>query len=217
MKVIGMLFAAASLFAAENVVVAGTLSVPVTEDAEYADVTSFPARITRNVERHEVELEEAIDPSELSVWFRQSRTCGSFQVHGIEYADENGEWIGTTQNRYRNVAHFRTGAATTKLAVMVSTDALFGMRCEIVVRKANFVVPDIVDILARYSAVCADDVCAHQIVRLDSNAQEVLTIKEADATRFGLQSDAIYKLNGYVDPESTDNIFVVQSAQKIMN
>jgi hypothetical protein len=217
MKVSALLIAASAFFAAEGIVVASPMSVAAAEDNEYADVTSFPARITRSVERHEIELEEAIDPSELSVWFRQSRTCGSFQVHGVEYADENGEWIGTTSNRYRNVAHFRTSAATTKLAVMVSTDVMFGLRCEIVVRKANFVVPDIVDILARYSAVCADDVCAHQIVRLDSNVQDVLTIKEADAVRFGLQSDAIYKLNGYVDPESTDNVFVVQSAQKIMN
>lgn len=217
MKMTALLVAVSAFFAAESIVVASPMSEVLIEDSEYSDVASFPARITRNIERYEIELTEAVDPSELSVWFRQSRTCGSFNVHAVEYASENGEWLGTTVNRYRNTAHFRTAAATTKLAILMSTDAVLGMRCDVVVRKANFIVPDILDILARYTPVCTDDVCAHQIVRLDSSVQEVLMIKEADATRFGLQADAIYKLNGYVDPDSVDSTFVVQSAQKVLD
>lgn len=109
-----------------------------------------------------------------------------------------------------------TWGVTSKVAVSVSTEVMFGLHCDLVLRKANFVVPDIVDVLGRYTSECSEESCSHQVVRLDSNVQEVLNLNERDVVLFGLQSDVIYKFRGYVDPSSQESTFVVQAVEQIL-
>jgi hypothetical protein len=209
----------AAMFFLTSSVAMGSMSQALPEDdAPYTDVTSIQAALPAGSSTYDIELEAPMDPANLSVWYAPSRTCSAFAVQGVHYVDANGDWQRAEMSIYRNNAHFRTTEVTSRISVTISTDRIFGMRCNIFIKKANFEVPLTYEMLARYSATCdADDVCAHSITRIDTDLREVLTISDEDARQHNLQADGIYKLKGYVQPQGgTDTIFVILSSQKIM-
>lgn len=188
------------------------------DDAPYADVTSLQAIMPNGVSTYEIELETAIDPADLSVWYAPSRSCSQFAVHEVSYVDANGDWQKADMNVFQSTAHYRTAELTSKLAITIGTDRIFGMRCNIFIKKANFAVPDTFEMIARYASTCdTDDVCSHNIIRIDSDRREVITISDADAKLHNLQAGSIYKLKGYLQPQDGSvETFVILSSQKVM-
>jgi len=207
---------------------AGVQSKAMLDDQpEFSTVASFDARIPGGNSLWTFTFDEAQPAAALSIWHVDQVGCRGFGIRGVRALGigEDAQWVDLAPNTFDGITHFKALAEFKKIELALHSDRILAMNCSIMVRKANFMVPDVVTLLAKIAKpVCdspasADDpapVCSYTGARLDAAAAASLNFMKADFERFRLVADGIYKLTGYMKMIEDKQVFVIQASLRVM-
>ena len=222
MKVLLSALAFLGLMSAPAMAQVGAEMVAAEEEELFTTIASYDIEMDRGSNTYELLLEEPAEGGQLSVWFNRNLRCRGFQIEGVmvKGTAEDAEFVGTDMTVWDGIAHYNAPENITALMITLRTERIFGQECRIHVRRANFRVPTIVELLAKVQATCDEETetCTYSLIRIDSEEREVITLTEQDVIDFRLQADLIYKIRGYmdIDEESETEFFKLTYAMEIM-
>ena len=91
------------------------------------------------------------------------------------------------------------------------------------VRKANFVVPQLVTMIAKIDTpTCIPDneemqTCSYSATRIDQDTREIISLVESQVERMRLVVGGFYKITGYDKTSDEGEVyFDIQSAERVM-
>lgn len=215
-----------AIFASANISSAETQATLVLDhslvDSEYTELFRMDALIQRGVGLHNLALQSEQEPAELSLW--QFGECRPFVILSVRYLEgvTSNEWKDADVTIVRNVAHYSIPSKFTHLQLRTQTDSLFAFNCSLLIRKANFTLPNgITKILAKLKTPeCSIDevgrsTCKFSVDRIDQDAVQTYIVLERDVKKFNLQSGKIYQLSGFLENINEADVFMIEGARLI--
>jgi hypothetical protein len=213
---------------------AATQSKATTDDdaPRFETLAWFDASIPNGQSIWGYRFEEAQMAADLSIWHIEQPGCRGFGINEVRVKGtaDDAEWTTLTPNVFDGVAHFKAPVEFTEVEMIFSNDRLLRSNCRVLLQKANFFVPQMIELLAKIDApTCIPDTpddqdgqgeldtCTYPITRIDQPMRTMLTISEADFGRFNLQIEAFYRLKGYVQEQDDGTpLFILTSATRVM-
>jgi len=191
---------------------------------EFTTVASWRMTIPSGTAQWELDL-EALEAGNYSFWYTGD-FCRGFGISGVSYftveEGQEGTWNTAETIQFNNVYHYGLGTGTIALKLRTHNDRILPGTCNVHLRKANFSVPAILNVLGKVKATCAEETeeqeasCAYVITRLDGDVAIELPLLSESAEAFGLIDGAIYKFKGYMELiDETSETFRIISAQRI--
>jgi hypothetical protein len=192
----------------------------------------FDASIPNGVTVWGYEFDEPQMAADLSLWHVDQPSCRGFDILDVRVktTGDDAEWTSLAANVFDGVAHFRAPVEFSRVEMTLGNPRILRSNCRVLVQKANFFVPQIIELLAKIDApTCTPDTpddqdgdaeldsCTYPITRIDQPMRTMLMISERDFERFNLQIEAFYRLKGYVQEQDDGApLFVLTSATRVM-
>lgn len=202
--------------------IAGAASALHSEAEDYTDLGVVDASIPRGLSTWTLKLEEEHTGGQISVWHRSEAGCRGFDIVGVKAkaATDGAEWRSLKPTNWQGVTHFLAEGMFNEIEMTVSNSRLLTQECQIVVRLANFSIPDIVTMLAKINAPACDGtdtpVCTYSAERIDTAERPTISLTEADYKKFALEPQAIYKFKGYELQTDDVTVFRLLTSQKVL-
>ncbi len=219
------LAAVSTLFATSLFAAPVSKSLNANDEPLYDTVTEFDAAIPNGLSIWELNFDEAQAGADLSVWHLEQAGCRGFNIVKVrtKAPGDEGAWSDLAVNVYQGIAHFKALELFEKVELTLSNDRLLASRCHVQVRKANFVVPQLVTMIAKIDTpVCIPDneelqTCTYSATRIDQDTREIITLVQSQVERMGLVVGGFYKIKGYNKTQDDGaTYFDIQSAERVM-
>lgn len=198
------------------------LATVTTAADEYTNLGEIEATIPRGISTWNLKLEEELTGGQLSVWHRSEAGCRGFDIVGIKAkaATDGAEWRSLKPTNWQGVTHFFAEGLFKEVEMTLSNTRLLPQQCRVLLRLANFEVPEVFTMLAKINAPACDGsdtpVCTYSAERIDTTDRQNVVLSSEDFEKFGLVAAAIYKLKGYNLETDGASVFRLISSQKIM-
>ncbi len=222
------LAAVSTIFATSIIAAPVSKSLNAVDEPRFDTIKEFDAEIPNGVSVWELNFEEAQSGADLSVWHAEELGCRGFDIIKVraKAPGNEGAWADLNANVYEGVAHFKSLEAFDKIELTVGNDRIRTSRCHVLVRKANFVVPQLITMIAKLEApTCLPDdndvdtreTCAYHATRVDLDTREIINLMESQVERMRLVVGGFYKLRGYVKTQDDGTtVFDLLSAERVM-
>lgn len=223
------LAAVSTIFATSLIAAPVSKSLNVADEPRFDTIKEFEADVPNGISVWELGFEEAqAGGIDISIWHQEEIGCRGFNITKVraKAPGEEGAWSELAVNLYQGVAHFKALESFEKVELTLSNDRLRTSFCTVQIRKANFVVPQLVTMIAKIEAptclpdngnVSTNEACTYSATRVDMNTREIISLEESQVTRMRLVTGGFYKLRGYNKTrEDGTAFFDILSAERVM-
>ena len=223
------LAAVSTIFATSLIAAPVSKSLNVEDEPRYSTIKEFDAAIPNGLSVWELSFDEAqLGGADISIWHEEQVGCRGFNITKVraKAPGEEGAWSDLAVNVYQGIAHFKAMEVFEKVELTLSNDRLRTSHCNVLVRKANFAVPQLITMIAKLEApTCAPDdgdidtteTCTYTATRVDMNTRDVISLLESQVERMRLVTGGFYKLRGYNKTlDDGTSYFDILSAERIM-
>jgi hypothetical protein len=223
------LAAVSTIFATSLIAAPVSKSLNVADEPHFDTIKEFQADIPNGISVWELNFDEAqASAADISIWHQEQVGCRGFNITQVraKAPGEEGAWSVLAVNLYQGVAHFKALESFDKVELTLSNDRLRTSFCNVQVRKANFVVPQLITMIAKLEApTCQQDNgdistaenCVYSATRVDINTRQLIILQEAQVERMRLVTGGFYKLRGYNKTNDDGTTFFdILDAERVM-